>query len=347
MTTATLTINLDAVTQNWRTLDAKSAPDVETGAVVKADGYGLDAGAVAQKLFATGVRTFFVAVAEEGAAIRKAIGNIGDIYVFSGMMLTDAETIKAYNLIPLLNSPRQLVKFRMTLPNHPYGVQLDTGMNRLGMEPHDFMSVRDKASTAKLVISHLACADAPNHPQNAVQLQAFHQMTDAMNVRRSLSATGGILLGKDYHFDVCRPGIGLYGGAPFGDAKPVVTVSIPVIQTRDVAVGETVGYSATWSAKRPSKVATLAAGYADGLIRAMGNGALNLWSNGTPCPIIGRVSMDLLTVDITDLASIPVEMDILNAHQTVDKLADQAGTIGYEILTSLGARYNRVYVGAP
>ena len=345
MTAATLTINLNAIVENWRALDAKSDASVETAAVVKADGYGLDAGRVASALAKVGVRSFFVALAEEGIEVRKAVGNDPKIYVFSGMMLTDAEPIKQYNLIPLLNSASQLVKFRMTMPNIPFGIQLDTGMNRLGMEPAEFMQVKEKASDAQLIISHLACADNPSHAQNTEQLQCFHSMTHNMKNQKSLAATGGTLLGSDYHFDICRPGVGLYGGIPFADATPVVKVSVPVIQTREVQVGESVGYSAAWVAERPSKIATIAAGYADGLTRAIGNSDVTLWAGNRPCPLVGRVSMDLLTVDVTDLEQVPETLDILNTHQTVDKLADAAGTIGYEILTSLGARYKRDYIG--
>lgn len=345
MTAATLTIDLNAIVQNWRALDAKTAKGVETAAVVKADGYGLGAGRVAGALAKAGVQSFFVAVAEEGMAVRKAVGNDPAIYVFSGMMLSSAATIRDYNLIPLLNSLGQLIKFRMDMPHAAYGIQIDSGMNRLGLEPSEFSSVRDKLVSASLIISHLACADEPEHPQNTQQLQCFNSLTDGVSTRRSLASTGGTMLGPDYHFDLCRPGIGLYGGAPFINARPVVSVSIPIIQTRNVAIGESVGYSATWVAKRPSKIATLAAGYADGLIRSLGNGNVVLWAGNTPCPVVGRVSMDLLTVDVTDLKSVPEHMEILNAHQTVDKLADSAGTIGYEILTNLGARYNRDYIG--
>lgn len=345
MTQASLTIDTNAICANWQALDAKSAGNVETAAVVKADGYGLDAGHVAAALAKRGVRTFFVAVAEEGIAVRKSVGNAADIFVFSGMMLTDASVLKNYNLIPLLNAPEQFLRFRNELPDADFGVQLDSGMNRLGMEADEFAPLRHEAEAAKLIISHLACADEPNHPQNTDQLAAFHALTDGLNVRRSLSATGGILLGADYHFDLCRPGIGLYGGSPFNDANAVVQLDIPVIQTRRVLKGETVGYGANWTAQRNSRIATIAAGYADGLIRAMGNGAVQLFAGETPCPLIGRVSMDLITVDVTDLDSVPDTLQLLNAKQTVDDLADAAGTIGYEILTSLGARYARQYIG--
>ena len=168
-------------------------------------------------------------------------------------------------------------------------------------------------------------------------------MTDGTGVPRSFAATGGILLGPRYHFDLTRPGVGLYGGSPYEAARPVVTLSLPVIQTRDVAVGEAVGYSCTWVAEQPSVVATVAAGYADGLSRVLSNNAV-LWDGDTPCPLIGRVSMDLITVDVTHLARVPRSLDIIGPYQGVDDLAAAAGTIGYNILTALGPRYARRYV---
>ena len=347
VSTGLLTIDLDAVLENWRALDSKSAGGVETAAVVKADGYGLGAGQVAGYLARNGVRSFFVAAAEEGVAVRQAVGTEADIYVFSGCMDGVLPIIRNHNLIPLLNSPEQAREFLSTNVGAPFGVQLDTGMNRLGIEPRDFAMMREPIERRgpKLVISHLACSDEPGHPQNINQLQCFNEVTDGLDAPRSLAATGGLLLGSDYHFDLCRPGVGLYGGLPFAEGKPVVHLDIPVVQTRDVAVGETVGYAAYWVADRPSKIATLAAGYADGLIRAMGNGSVQLMSDGVACPLIGRVSMDLLTVDVTDLASVPASLQLLTGTQGVDDLANAAGTIGYEILTSLGARYKRHYIG--
>ena len=193
-------------------------------------------------------------------------------------------------------------------------------------------------------MSHLACADDINHLQNEKQLKAFMDMTSEIECPLSLSATGGIFLGEQYHFDICRPGIGLYGGMPFEKAKSVVELSLPVIQTRALVPEETVGYGATWIAHRPSLIATLSTGYADGLIRAMSGRAV-VYANGKPCPIAGRVSMDLITVDVTHLTDIPEHMEILCEQQSIDQLADEAGTIGYEILTSLGNRYDRRYTG--
>lgn len=346
MGAATLTIDLDAVSTNWQVLDALSDPAVETAAVVKADGYGLGADTVAKQLQKSGAQSFFVAIAEEGTVVRKALGAGPSIYVFSGMMKTDAALIRDYNLIPLLNSTEQFTEFFTHFRDHPFGIQIDTGMNRLGLEPEAFASIRDKITDACLIMSHLACADEPDHPQNAAQLKCFCDVTAELDAQKSLSATGGILLGSKYHFDLVRPGVGLYGGHPFKAAKPVVQVSLPVIQTRDVSPGESVGYGATWVAKHPSKIATVAAGYADGLLRAMGNSSVKLWAGNQLCPMIGRVSMDLITVDVTDLDHIPDHLDILNTHQTVDDIAAAANTIGYEVLTGLGARYKRAYIGA-
>jgi len=269
MATGTLHIDLDAVAANWAALDAKTA--VETAAVVKADGYGLDAGKVALRLARAGVRRFFVATAEEGASLRTALWQGPEINVFSGHMAGDTALIRDAGLVPMLNSAEQVTRHRAALPGTAYGVQLDSGMNRLGMEPAEWAGLRSEleAGPLTLVMSHLACADEPDHAQNTAQLAAFTEMTQGVAARRSLSATGGILLGSAYHFDLCRPGVGLYGGFPFEEAAPVLRLSLPVIQVRDLAPGETVGYSATWTATRPSKIATLSAGYADGLIRKM------------------------------------------------------------------------------
>ncbi|PSL22018.1 alanine racemase [Shimia abyssi] len=345
MATATLTIDLDALISNWRTLNDHSAS--ETAAVVKADGYGLGADRVARALMRAGVRRFFVAVAEEGAALRNAIGEDAEINVFSGHMAGDTDMIGDLGLTPMLNSMDQIVRHVEALPGHPFGVQLDTGMNRLGLEATEWEAVRDLllSQNPTLVMSHLACADDPSHPMNGQQLTAFRAMTDGIAAPRSLAATGGILLGPDYHFDLTRPGVGLYGGFPFTDAAPVANLSIPVIQIRDVAEGETVGYSNTWTAARHSRIATISAGYADGLIRAMGHD-VSAFSGTESAPVIGRISMDLIGIDITDLSEEPNSVELLNATQTVDTLADAAGTIGYEILTSLGHRYARRYKGA-
>jgi alanine racemase len=342
MATATLTIDLNALVANWRDLNSFSR--AETAAVVKANAYGLGVAPVARALADAGSRTFFVAVAEEGAALRRALGPEIAINVFAGHMAGDTALIRDARLTPMINSVDQMLRHVEALPGHPFGLQLDTGMNRLGMGAAEWSALRDIAlsQSPTLILSHLACADDPGHPMNERQLQTFIDMTEGAEVPRSLAATGGILLGPEYHFEMTRPGVGLYGGLPFDDARPVVTLDLPVVQIRDVGPGETVGYAGSWTAQRQSRIATVSAGYADGLIRAMGPKA-RMYSDATALPCVGRVSMDLITVDITDLTDDPETLQLMGQHQSVDTLAGWAGTIGYEILTSLGARYKRVY----
>ncbi|WP_425098483.1 alanine racemase [Tropicibacter sp. S64] len=345
MAQARLSIDLGALCANWNALAGRT--DAEAGAVVKANAYGLGVDRVAPALAAAGARRFFVAVAEEGAHLRRILGPGPEINVFSGHMDGDAEMIGGAKLTPMINSIDQMLRHVESLPGHPFGIQLDSGMNRLGMEPAEWSALRDiaLAQSPTLLMSHLACADEPDHPMNAHQLQAFRAMTDGIDVPRSFSATGGILLGRDYHFDVVRPGIGLYGGLPFVDARPVVTLTIPVIQLREVEPGETVGYGNTFVAPRPMRVATIAGGYADGILRAIGPEGY-LWAGEQRCKILGRVSMDLIGVDVTALDFEPEALELLGLNQSVDTLADWAGTIGYEVLTSLGLRYTREYTGA-
>ncbi|QPZ91398.1 alanine racemase [Thioclava electrotropha] len=344
MAQANLHIDLDAVVSNWRALDAQSGAATRTAAVVKADSYGLGAGRVAPALYQAGARDFFVALAEEGARLRPHLGEDARIFILGGHMAGDAGFLRDARLIPMLNSAEQAQRHLQAIPESPVGVQLDTGMNRLGMEAAEWQATAPQLMERgiELVMSHLACSDEPEHEMNAKQLAEFKRMTDGMGLNRSLAATGGILLGPDYHFDVTRPGIGLYGGRPFEEARHVATLSLPVIQTRVVQPGETVGYGNTWTAERETKIATLSAGYADGIHRVLSN-ITALYAGDTACPLRGRVSMDLLTVDVTDLDTVPDTLDLLGPHQGVDTLADLAGTIGYEILTSLGPRYARNY----
>lgn len=343
MSTAVLSIDLSAIAANWRDLNAQSS--VETAAVVKADAYGLGVDRVAPILAQAGARQFFVAVAEEGAALRRILGEGPSISVFSGHMAGDTSLIRDAKLIPIINSVDQMVRHVEALPGHAFGMQLDTGMNRLGLENAEWRALREIAmpQSPTLVMSHLACADEPGHTMNEQQLDLFQEMTADVTAPRSLAATGGILLGTDFHFDLTRPGIGLYGGLPHVDALPVASLDIPVIQVRDVVAGETVGYANSWTAESPSKIATISAGYADGLIRAMGPKA-KMHTGETAVPIVGRVSMDLIGVDVTALSYTPHSLQLIGQHQSVDTVAGFADTIGYEILTSLGARYKRVYL---
>lgn len=346
MATATLSIDLDAIAANWRALDRLSATTTQTAAVVKADAYGLGMPRVARALAMAGARRFFVACSEEGATLRQALGPGPQICVLTGHMPGDTEMVQDLDLTPILNSIDQITRHLDSLPGHPFGVQLDTGMNRLGMESGEWQAVAPILLEAgpELIMSHLACADEPGHPMNAAQLAEFHEMTDGTGVPRSLAATGGILLGPEYHFDLTRPGIGLYGASPFDAASRAVALALPVIQIRDIEPGETVGYGASWTTDTPARIATVNGGYADGLLRSLSNAAV-LWHGEVPCPLVGRVSMDLITVDISHLDENPGSLDIIGPHQTIDDLADTAGTIGYELLTALSPRYLRRYIG--
>ena len=342
MSSAELYINLANICSNWSALNKLS--NGSAGAVVKANAYGLGIKEVGISLAKAGARDFFVAVAEEGVELRKALGQGPKIYVFSGHMIGDTPLIKNFDLIPLINSAEQLLFHVENSSNQMIGIQLDTGMNRLGMECAEYEALKDIISelNPELIMSHLACADDTSNPMNEKQLNYFNEITKNINCRKSLAATGGILLGKQYHFDMTRPGIGLYGGKPYTSSKNVVELKLPVIQIRTVLPGETVGYSNTWTAKKTTKVATLSSGYADGIFRCMSNKAI-LYYNETPCSIIGRISMDLIGVDVSNCNEDPESLWLLNDKQVIDDLAYDANSIGYEILTALGNRYKRIY----
>ena len=343
---ARLTVDLGAIVANWRALDALTAPGCETAAVVKADGYGCGAPQVGRALARAGVRTFFVAVAQEGEILRAVIGPDPVIYILGGYARETVARYAAHDLRPVLNSAEQARAWAADRPGAPAAVQIDTGMNRLGMEAVEFAGLGPLPDAVVLVMSHLGCADEPGHPLNGAQLTEFRRLTDGLGRPRSLSATAGLLLGPDWHFQMTRPGIGLYGGWPFAQARPVVRLEAPIIQIRDLAPGERVGYAASWTAGRPSRIATIGLGYADGLIRAAGpRGTARI--GGREVPFAGRVSMDLITLDVTGVPCAPGDMvELLGPHQGIDALADMAGTIGHEVLTSLGGRYRRDYLGA-
>lgn len=340
----TLTIDLDAIAANWRALDRLSAAGVQTAAVLKADAYGLGAAEVAHALAVAGARRFFVAHADEGVTLRKVLGPGPQIAILTGHLAGDTQLIHDLDLTPMLASLEQITRHLESLPGHAFGVQLDSGMNRLGIMPDDWKAIAPILLDAHptLLMSHLACGDDPGHPANETQLAVFHAMTDGTGLPRSLSATGGILLGPRYHFDLTRPGIGLYGGLPFANARPVTGLSLPVLQTRHLNPGEAVGYGCTWVVQRPTIAATLLGGYADGLPRSLSNRAM-LWDEDRPCPLIGRVSMDLITVDVTDLPEVPASLSLLCPAQGIDRLAEFAGTISYELLATLGHRFDRQY----
>jgi alanine racemase len=343
-----LTIDLAAAAANWRALDVLSGAAV-TGAAVKADGYGCGAVEVATALTRAGCDTFFVATIEEGVALREALPD-PTLYILNGVTdRRDAAAAIVNSLRPCLNHLGQIDAWQRS-EGGACALQLDSGMSRLGLPPAELPDVPDGLDV-HLVMSHLSCADEPDHHSNATQRARFLESCDLLAARtpkakRSLAATGGTVFGPEYHFDLVRCGVGIYGGHPFVDAQPVVRLDTPILQIRDIPAGQSVGYGWAWTADRPSRIATLPLGYADGMHRALSNNA-TLFFEGEPVPLVGRVSMDLITVDLTDCPSAKVgdTVEVLGPNQSVDDLAEAAGTIGYEILTSLGQRYARRYTG--
>jgi len=346
MTNPVLTIDLEAIAANWQALNAHVGAGVEAGAVVKANAYGLGAAKVAPTLYKAGARQFFVALANEAATLRPHLPDEATIWVFTGYMQGDKDAYAASRAHPLLNSPAQLAAYRADFPKGIYGFDIDSGMSRLGFEAHSLASLAFASPPVRpaLLTSHLACADTPAHPMNAAQLAAFILLTAALPmVEKSLSASAGMMMGPAYHFNLTRPGIALYTGAFEGGRMPL-RAELPIIQTRQLMPGQVVGYGATWTAKRPSRIATVAGGYADGLFRGLSG--LSLFHGKIACPIVGRISMDMIGVDITDLPDRPDWLTLIGPQQHPQVLADAAGTISYEVLTALGARYNRVYTGS-
>jgi len=366
---AVLTIDLDAVTANYRLIREKISGGAEAGAVVKADGYGLGAGPVATALANAGCRVFFVAHIEEGVQLRHALNDTGisdfvhaEIHVFNGLLPGAEEAYDASRLVPVLGSLDQIHDWkrycdRLDRPL-PCDLHADTGMCRLGLPPDEVSKLKDEPSRLDglnilNVISHLASADEPDSPQNAAQLAAFRDIRAVLGQgRTSLANSSGIFLGSDYHFDLVRPGASLYGIAPVpGTPNPmaqVIKLQGKIAQVRAVDTPQTVGYGATHRVEGPGRVATIPVGYADGYLRALSNKGTGHIGK-IPVPVVGRVSMDLITLDVTgvpDHLCRPGQLvDLIGPENTVDRVAAAAGTIGYEILTSLGRRYHRAYVG--
>ena len=354
---AILAVDLDAVVTNWRLL-SKLAEGAECAAVVKADAYGLGAGRVGAALQAAGCRTFFVAHLEEGLELRKAIGFSSRVFVLNGTPSgTESEFLNSV-LIPVVNTAGELAAWR----NHarekrrsmPVALQLDTGMSRLGLSPGDVAELAGEPMglgglSVELVMSHLACADAPAHPANGRQRRAFAKLRTVLPRRAasSLANSAGILLGPEFRFDLVRPGAALYGINPVpGGLNPfsqAVTLSARVLQIREVPAGTSVGYGHARTVERQGRLATISLGYADGWPRAAN---MSAFYKGQPLPFAGRVSMDSIVVDATDCAEAPREgefVSLITREQTVDDVARAAGTIGYEILTRLGRRIARDY----
>jgi alanine racemase len=345
-TGARLTIDLTALAANYALIRAL-AGGAETAAVVKADGYGLGAVPVARRLWAEGARTFFVARLAEGFALRAGLQQpSATILVLDGLLAEPAAYLDA-GLTPVLNSTGQA---RRWLASGATGgvLQLDTGMHRLGVTLEEAEHLASEGLSPALVMSHLACASDPVHPMNAAQLKAFRHARGLFpDARASLANSAGVFLGADYRFDLVRPGIALYGGASVTGGDPVslsvvASLHAPVLQLRDVAVGGAVGYGADWIAARPSRIAIVAAGYADGVLRAAAAGGFGLAGG---LPLVGRISMDMLAIDVTDAPGVAVGQDIelFGAATSINDLATAAGTIPYEVLTRISSRAERTW----
>jgi alanine racemase len=340
---ATLTVDLNALARNFHALEAVGRAPVHP--VVKADSYGLGASACARRLLSEGARTFFVARTSEGERLREALGVDTRIYVLDGCLSGRAARLRAASLRPVLNTRAQFAEWR-DAGGGPCGLQIDTGMNRLGFRPED---APPPFPGLDLVLSHLACADDPSEPMNARQRDAFALAAARYpGVLRSFANSGGAFLGPDYAFDALRPGICLYGGGPEGRpddrVAPVATLTAEVLQVRDVPAGDSVGYSRGFVADATRRIATCAAGYADGVQRAYGSrGVVSV--AGETRPIVGRVSMDACAVDVTGLeVAVGDRVELFGPNRMLDDAAAAAGTISYELLTAIGPRVPRLYV---
>jgi alanine racemase len=357
-----LTIDLAAIVANWRELARRAAP-AQCGAVVKADGYGCGIEPVTAALAKAGCATFFVATLAEARRARSVAPQAA-IYVLALMPGTLASFAQG-NFRPVLGSVEELAEwkaFRATGSQGSAALHIDTGMNRLGLSNEDIARLDPRALARSagldLLMSHFACSEEPSHPLNAKQMADFREVRDLFpGLPGSLANSSGIFLGPDAHHDLVRPGVALYGANPtpghLNLMRAAVRLEGRVVQVRDVEPGDTVGYSAIWTARRPTRLAIVAIGYADGLPRAASASDAKPGAEavvaGRPCPLAGRVSMDLLAVDVTDLPQDKPRrgdtVTVLDDTIGVDDLASHAGTIAYEVLTSLGRRYHRIYKG--
>ncbi len=358
-----LSIDLSALVANWRELGARAA-GAECAAVVKADGYGCGLAPVSAALAKAGCKTLFVADLAEARGVRRVVPG-AKIYVLNGLAPGTAEAFAAADLRPVIGSLAELAEWEAFRAATGWrggaALHVDTGMNRLGLAPEQAAEIAGRnarRSDILLLMSHFACAEEPSHPLNARQMAEFRQLRALFpGIPGSLANSSGIFLGPDAHHDLVRPGVALYGANPtpghLNVMRTVVRLAARIVQVREVPAGETVGYGATWTAQRPTRLAILALGYADGMPRAASASDTKPGAEaiiaGRRCALAGRISMDLLAVDVTDLAEkVPRRGDLaalLDEEIGVDELASHAGTIAYEILIRLGPRYRRVYVG--
>jgi alanine racemase len=359
-----LTVDLDAIIANWRKLE-KTAVPAECAGVVKADAYGCGIGQVSKALAAAGCKTFFVATLDEARQLRATLPE-ATIYTLNGFFQNTGDAYAKIDCKPVIGDLNELAEWdvfcRRTGWSGGAAIQIDTGMNRLGLTIAEAQGIIPRINAGDhgitLVISHLVSAELVNNPTNARQLAAFREIASLFsNVQASLSNSSAIYLGASFQFDMVRPGAALYGINPTPEAdnpmQPVVELKARIVQIRNVERGETVGYGGTWTARRPTRLAIVAAGYADGYFRAAsandGTRGAEVVVAGKRCPVAGRISMDLMAVDITDLPHNAARrghmVTLIGEGITVDELAHHFGTIGYEVLTSLGSRYARHYKG--
>ena len=359
-----LTVDLASLAANWKVLSGHVAGGGHaTAAVGKGDGYGTGLEQAARTLAAAGCTTFFVALPEEGVRLRAVLPG-AVIYVLDGL-IGRAEAYGRADIRPVLGSWPEIeawAAFRAAGGATGAAIHVDTGMNRLGLTLHEALDLRRNARllaslSPDLVVSHLACADTPDHPLNRRQLALFREVRAQFpHLPASLANSAGVFLGPEYHFDLVRPGIALYGGVAVqgvtNPMRPVVTLEARVLAVREAEEGETVGYGASQTMKETTRLAILAIGYADGYHRLAGGaderpGAW-VWIRGQRAPLVGRVSMDLIAVDVTRIPGIVRGdwVELFGRHIPVDEVARHAGTVGYELLTGLGRRLERVHVGA-
>ena len=343
-------VHLTAIQANWQALN-RLFPKSETSAVVKADAYGLGAPQVAKALAATGCKSFFTAYADEGATVHEALGGAAEFYVLNGIGSNSCVHFTRTRLSPVLNSVDEIGRWCAEGPPGPFALMVDTGMNRLGVAPEEIGDALATMGDARpvLVMSHLACADNTGHPANRRQLETFRSVAAHFpGCRLSLANSAGHALGMDYGFDLTRPGLALYGGGPAPQGlswQPALSLYATILKVFDVTPGETVGYGATYTTERLTTIATVSIGYGDGLPRSASNKGFVVLGD-TRCPIVGRVSMDLITIDVTaarGLAKPGAVVEVLGSKAKLDEQAAAAGTLGYELLTGLGHRVHRQY----
>lgn len=358
---AILRIDLDALAENYRILAGQAAPGVDCAAVVKADAYGLGMDRVAPVLFTAGCRQFFVAHLDEGINLRALLPE-AEIHVLGGLMPGLEHDFLAHRLSPTLNSLGEVETWAAEAGRQGHrlsaDLHVDTGMRRLGLPPDELDRLAGEPErlagiAVSFLISHLACSEVQDHGLNAQQLADFRQARDRLpQAPASFANSSGVFLGPDYHFDLLRPGVALYGANPTPDRdnpmRPVVRLQSRIWQVRDAQPGETVGYGATFEVGRPTRIATVALGYGDGYPRTLSNQG-QVFVAGQAAPIIGRISMDSTTIDVSGLAEDQVRpgtlVDVIGPGNPVDAVASAADTVAYELLTRLGRRYHRSYSG--